>query len=42
LSYIKESDVGYSLSLANPKPGEMNIIITPQGIKYETVQSEGV
>jgi hypothetical protein len=42
LSYTKKRDVGYSLSLANPKPGEMNIIITPQGIKYETVQNEGV
>ncbi len=41
LSYIKKPDAGYRLSLANPKPGEMNIIISPQGIEYEPVQSEG-
>jgi len=33
-NYIKDPRTGYQLSLANPKPGEMNIIISPQGIKY--------
>jgi hypothetical protein len=42
LSYIKEPDARYSLSLANPKPGEMNIIISPQGIEYKTIPNGGV
>lgn len=40
LSYQKDPRLGYQLSVANPKPGAMNIIITPKGIQYET--SEGV
>lgn len=42
LIYKQDPKTGYSLSFANPKPGEMNIIITPKGIKYEPVLSEGV
>lgn len=36
LSYKKDKATGYSLSLADPKPGSLSIILTPQGIKYET------
>jgi hypothetical protein len=34
-NYLKDTNTGYQLSLANPKSGEMNIIISPKGIKYE-------
>lgn len=36
LSYARDPELGYRLSLARPKPGEMNLIISPKGIKYET------
>jgi hypothetical protein len=36
LAYVRDPSVGYRLSLVNPKPGEMNLIISPKGIKYET------
>lgn len=36
LSYARDFQVGYRLSLAKPKPGEMNLIISPKGIQYET------
>jgi hypothetical protein len=36
LSYNKDPNEGYRLSYSNPQPGEMNIIISPKGIKYET------
>ena len=39
LSYRRDPIAGYLLSFANPKPGEMNIIISPKGIKYESTQS---
>ncbi len=35
LNYLKDPQTGYQLSLAKPKQGEMNIIITPKGIRYE-------
>jgi hypothetical protein len=35
LKYRRDPQVGYSLSLAQPEPGKMNIIISPQGISYE-------
>jgi hypothetical protein len=35
LSYSYDLETGYRLSLANPKPGRMKIIITPEGIEYE-------
>ncbi|HJX34580.1 MAG TPA: B-box zinc finger protein [Desulfatiglandales bacterium] len=40
LSYELEPKTGYRLSLANPKPGSMNIIITPKGISYKSDLSE--
>jgi len=36
LSYARDPELGYRLSLARPKPGEMNLIISPKGIKYDT------
>ncbi len=41
LSYNRVAGEGYRLSLTNPKPGEMNIIISPKGIKYEISSGEG-
>jgi hypothetical protein len=41
LSYHKDPDQGYILSFANPKPGEMNIIISLKGIKYESTIKGG-
>ena len=35
LFYQRDPEVGYRLSLANPSPGEMNIIITSKGIQYQ-------
>jgi hypothetical protein len=35
LSYRKDRREGYLLSLAKPEAGEMNIIISAKGIKYE-------
>ncbi len=40
LSYKKDPVSGYSLSLANPKPGIPSIILSPKGIKYETITGE--
>lgn len=36
LAYARDFQLGYRLSLANPKPGEMNLIISPKGIQYES------
>ncbi|MEE9612110.1 MAG: B-box zinc finger protein [Desulfatiglandales bacterium] len=41
LFYQKDPDAGYLLSLANPKPGDMKIIISPKGIQYELPSSQG-
>jgi len=41
LSYARDPKTGYRLSLANPKPGTMNIFISPNGIKYEFPIIEG-
>ena len=41
-SYIKDPNLGYQLSISKPKSGEMNIIISPKGIKYETKIGGGV
>ncbi|MFC1863463.1 hypothetical protein ACFL1Z_05875, partial [Thermodesulfobacteriota bacterium] len=41
LSYKRDPQSGYLLSIAKPKPGAMNIIITPKGIRYESA-TEGV
>jgi hypothetical protein len=35
LTYRKSPGSGYRLSLANAKPGEMKIIMSPKGITYE-------
>jgi len=35
LKYRRDPQVGYSLSLAQPEPGQLNIIISPKGISYE-------
>ncbi len=37
VSYERDPEEGYRLSLTNPKPGGMNIIIFPKGIKYESL-----
>ncbi len=34
LSYIKNPKIGYELSLASAGTGEMDIILTPKGVKY--------
>lgn len=39
LSYERDPEKGYRLSLTNPKPGEMHIIISADGIQYQ-LQSE--
>ena len=42
LSYRKDPEAGYFLSFADPKPERMNIILSPGGIKYISVDtSEG-
>jgi len=41
LSYERDSKIGYRLSLASPKPGEMNVILTPKGIEYALPSQEG-
>jgi hypothetical protein len=41
LAYAKDPASGYRLSMAQPKPGEMNLIISPKGIKYETPTGGG-
>ena len=39
LSYEKDPISGYRLFLTNPKPGDMHIIISADGIQYQ-LQSE--
>ncbi|MBW2614854.1 MAG: B-box zinc finger protein [Deltaproteobacteria bacterium] len=34
LSYIKDPRTGYELSIADARTGDMNIILTPKGLKY--------
>jgi hypothetical protein len=41
LYYERDPEVGYRLTLANPIPGEMRIIITPGGIQYQLPPGEG-
>lgn len=40
LFYEKNPKTGYRLSLANPKPGEMYIIISADGIQYQLPSGE--
>jgi hypothetical protein len=41
LVYVRDASIGYRLSLANLKAGEMNIIISPKGIKSESSSGAG-
>jgi len=41
-NYVKDPSTGYQLSIAKPKSGEMNIVISPKGIKYESRIGGGV
>ncbi len=41
LSYQRDPQGGYRLTLANPAPGEMNIILSPKGVEYTTPASGG-
>lgn len=41
LLYVRNEEAGYRLSLKTAKSGQMNIIITPQGIQYEPPAREG-
>ncbi len=41
LSYQRDPSIGYRLSVANPKAGEMNVILTPKGIEYTQPSSSG-
>ena len=41
LSYEKDPQIGYRLSLAKPNPNEMNIIISAKGIQYQIPPSGG-
>jgi hypothetical protein len=40
--YIKDPKTGYQLSLAKSKPGEMSIVLSPKGIKYNVKIEGGV
>jgi hypothetical protein len=40
LSYVRSNEAGYRLSLKTLIPGQMNIVITPQGIQYEPSSKE--
>jgi hypothetical protein len=42
LAYEVKPEIGYRLSLANPKKGEMNPILSPKGIRYVPSASGGV
>jgi hypothetical protein len=41
VSYVRDPSLGYRLSLAKPKAGDMNIIISPKGVRYETLPGGG-
>ena len=41
LSYARDPQIGYRLSLAKPRPGEMNIVITPKGIEQRNPAAGG-
>jgi hypothetical protein len=40
LSYERDPKTGYRLSLAKPKPGDMNIVMTPKGIEQRNPAGE--
>jgi len=41
VSYTRDPSLGYRLSLAKPKPGDMNIVISPKGVRYEPLPGGG-
>jgi hypothetical protein len=41
VNYSRDPSLGYRLSLAKPKPSDMNIIISPKGVRYETLPGGG-
>ena len=41
LTYRPDPQVGYRLSVTKPSSGEMNLILTPQGIEYSAPATEG-
>jgi hypothetical protein len=41
LTYERDPTVGYRLSLANPKAGEMRVILSPKGVEYTAPSSGG-
>jgi len=41
LSYARDPKAGYRLSMAEPQAGEMNVILTPQGLEYSRPAREG-
>jgi len=41
LSYERDTMAGYRLFLANPKEGEMNLILSPRGIENMPPSTEG-
>jgi len=41
LRYTRDASLGYRLSLAKPKPGDMNIVISPKGVRYEPLPGGG-
>ena len=40
LTYTRDPEIGYRLSLAKPKAGEMRVILSPKGVEY-TAPSRG-
>jgi hypothetical protein len=41
LSYKRDPKLGYRLSIAKPQAGEINVILTPQGLEYSVPSSGG-
>jgi hypothetical protein len=41
LSYKQDPKMGYRLSIAKPQAGEINVILTPQGLEYSAPSSGG-
>ena len=41
LSYERVTGLGYHLSLSDPRPGELDIVISPKGIEYQLVPGGG-
>jgi hypothetical protein len=41
LSYEKDPEVGYRLSLAHPKDASMQVVLTPGGVEYQASKDGG-